>query len=262
VVVHVRKAREGGREVPADLLPELVDVGVGGAVAALVLGLGVDDQAVGALRDGGGSPLGLSLRMSAVDVLPGADSKPLAVEVPHEAGRELAPRVGAVGALYVERPDAVALGLAGDLGELAAARLVHVPDPHAVAAERIVGLAAATTVPSAARPAARRRSPGGNDERRGDHARRDQAGRGQQGAPSPPTRGRRRPGPPPACRPLLGARSAHIHTRLRRGPRSPVTRPPGRGSIAKPASSDLAAGEASNTACAPSSCSGRQGSSS
>ena len=57
VVVDVRKARERRGELATDLVPKLVHVGVRRSVAALVLCLRVDDEAVRALVDGLGATL-------------------------------------------------------------------------------------------------------------------------------------------------------------------------------------------------------------
>src|SRR3954452_5121857 len=107
--------------MPADRAAELADVGVRCPVTAFVLGLRVDDEAVGTLMYGGRPPFRLGFRMPAVDVLPTAHAKSAVVEVLDEPVGELAPCIGAVGALDVERPYPVLLGLARDLRQLAAA---------------------------------------------------------------------------------------------------------------------------------------------
>ena len=75
MVVDVGEAGEGDGEVGADQRPQLRHVGLGGDVLALVLGLGVDEQAVGAVPDRLGAHLGLEQGVVAVHVLPGADAQ-------------------------------------------------------------------------------------------------------------------------------------------------------------------------------------------
>src|SRR4051794_20406785 len=111
------------------------------------------------------------------------------MEEPDHRARELTPGVDAVGALDVERADAVAFGLLGDPRELAAARLTDVPDPHALPPKRTVGLAAGR---------------GGSGEGHGgDEERGQQSERRGAYTRDATTRQHRRPRPP-ACRPPLG----------------------------------------------------------
>jgi hypothetical protein len=112
------------------------------------------------------------------------------------------------------------------------------PVPPPAAAPPVGMTSAATISPVAIRPAG---------------ARRARRSRRREGVDA---RGRRLPA---GHRLVLGAR---ISTKTPARATVPMTRPPGGGSIAKLARSHLAAGKASNTACAPSSSLGRQGSSS
>src|SRR3954451_998594 len=77
------------------------------------------------------------------------------MEEPDHRARELIPGVDAVGALDVERADAVAFGLLGDPRELAAARLTDVPDPHTLPPKRLWDLPPPEAVPEKATAATR-----------------------------------------------------------------------------------------------------------
>src|SRR5207244_3128212 len=66
------------------------------------------------------------------DVLPGAHVQAGRVQRVDEALVELGPVRAAVARLDEGRGDAVCLRLVGDGGQVAAVRLAHVPDPHAV----------------------------------------------------------------------------------------------------------------------------------
>ncbi len=134
--IDVREAGQRDREVPADQASELADIGLGLDVLALVLALGVDQQAVGTVLDGGRSELGLGHGMVAIHVLPGAHPQPGGMQGGDERTVELRPRGAAVAALDLQRGDPVVLGLGDDRGQVAAVRARELPDPHAPARER------------------------------------------------------------------------------------------------------------------------------
>ncbi len=136
----VGDVREGGqreREGGADLGAQVADVGLRRGVAAFVLGLGVDHEAVRAVRDRLGAERGLAGGVRPVDVLPGAHFQAGGMERLDEFGGELAPVVaGAVRALDEHGRDAGGVRLRDDRRQRAAAGSAHVPDPHALAFER------------------------------------------------------------------------------------------------------------------------------
>ena len=95
MVVDVGKRRQAERIGGADRGAQRGDVALRGGVAALVVRLGVDDQAVGALGDARRAGGGLAERVLAVDELPRADAQPAGVQRRDELRRELRPDVGA-----------------------------------------------------------------------------------------------------------------------------------------------------------------------
>ena len=137
VEVDVGEARQRDREARPDRLAQVPDVRLGRDVLALVLGLGVDQQAVGAVACGGGADARLARRVAAVHVLPGAHPQPRSVERADQRGAELRPVAGAVATLDHQRADAVPAGGRHHRSDVAAVRLRDVPDPHATAGQRV-----------------------------------------------------------------------------------------------------------------------------
>src|SRR5205085_7348981 len=72
VIVDIRKRRQPDRIPPTYTRPQIVDIRLRRGIAALVLGLGVDHQAVRARSDRARAHGGLCTRMRPVDVLPSA----------------------------------------------------------------------------------------------------------------------------------------------------------------------------------------------
>ena len=136
MVVDVGKAGQRQREAGADAGAERTHVAIGGGVAALVLALGVDRQAVGTAPRSRRTDLRLGQRAFAVDELPGADVDPRPVERFDQGGVELAPVVTAVPGLDVDGADTGALRPGDDAWNAASLRAVDVPDPHALTVER------------------------------------------------------------------------------------------------------------------------------
>ena len=136
MVVDVGESGESQRVAGPDLRAQRPDIGLGGAVAPFVLGLGVDHEAVGAVGDRLGAEVGLTDRIGAVDVLPCAHLQAVRVQALHELGGELGPVVArAVGALDEQRAHPGGVGLGDDRGDVAAVGLAQVPDPHALPVE-------------------------------------------------------------------------------------------------------------------------------
>ena len=113
-----------------------VQVDLRGRVPALVLGFGIDDQALGAgagrARGGGG----LADRVGAVHVLPGAHVQALGAQRRHEPAVELRPRPHSVGSLDDERPHPGGVRVRGDRCYPAPVGPAQVPDPHGPAVRR------------------------------------------------------------------------------------------------------------------------------
>ena len=105
-------------------------------VPALILGFGIDDQALGAgagrARGGGG----LANRVGAVHVLPGAHVQALGAQRRHEPAVELRPRPHAVGSLDDERPHPGGVRVRRDRRYPAPVGPAQVPDPHGPAVRR------------------------------------------------------------------------------------------------------------------------------
>ena len=108
----------------------------GPGVVALVLRLGVDDEAVGAAGDGLRRRGRLAAGIGAVDVLPGAHAESGGLEARDQRGRELAPEVRPVGPLDEHRLD-VGRARPGDRsrGRSRPPAPRQLPDPHALTGE-------------------------------------------------------------------------------------------------------------------------------
>ena len=140
MVVDVGEGGQADRVARPHTGTQVLHVGLGGGVPAVVFDLGVNHQAVGAGLDRPDSERGLRSRVAAVDVLPGADAQAEGVDLGDEGRAELRPVVGAaVRALDEQRLDARGLRLRGDRRQVAAIGLVEVPDPHAGGVERGAG---------------------------------------------------------------------------------------------------------------------------
>src|SRR5205823_11912013 len=95
VVVDVRQPRQRDGEARADQLAQARGVALRLPELALVVALGVDHQAVGAVVDGVGADLRLAQRIAPVYVLPGAHAQAVCVQRRDERAVELRPRVRA-----------------------------------------------------------------------------------------------------------------------------------------------------------------------
>jgi hypothetical protein len=135
VEVDVREGRQAERVAGPDRGAQRGEIALGLRVAALVVRLGVDHQAVRA----GGHRLcalrRLALRVRAVDELPRARAQPLHVQRGDQARVELRPRRRAVRGLHEHGLDPGRARLGADRGGVTAAAPRQLPDPHPVALE-------------------------------------------------------------------------------------------------------------------------------
>ena len=131
---HLGLPGESDREAGPEVRAQGPDEDLRGAVALVVLTLGVDDEALGTGARGANRGGGLTARISAVGERPAAHRDAGCLEAAHERRRELGIRSRAVGGLDVHGTRTAGDGQTGELSRRG--RRGHLSDPQRGPAER------------------------------------------------------------------------------------------------------------------------------